>query len=632
MQQLSLSFENFNQLESAKQLRDYQKSAIAQILEALKENNQVALVLPTGAGKTFTVASLIKQLEPCIFLALVPRRKLQRQMRTEFFQQGINSRYVITAQSLNDEKIMKKYHNSLDYIILDECHQLRWWQTVERLIAANPQAKIIGLTATPDRLSSKEYFEDKFQHLIYPISFGELVNQGNLCNPRYFAYGSKLQFNELGINPESGEFLQPQLDKECEKHNFNENIVRNLKELGIENRKTIIFCASIPQSKKLTAMLSQAGIPTHHIDGNTPEKWQNQAILDCAEGRIAAISCAKLLIEGFDEPRIDTVVLATATNSRMALVQMCGRGSRWHPDKNGEFWVIDFGDNFARLSLGLKQRFPYKSRDDEFDKRKPPQKVCPECNTLNYAFVRVCKDCGFIFPKKIKPIQDLQDCDIVEVEADLADLYHIRQMRKIVRESYQQDVLPFTKITKYCFSKNLRIAQFFTAPCLRGCIFKHRSLENVLDFSLYLARHVARLGNRNFTNEEIKHLTVLKKLKTQELDSWIAVMSEMMVFEFGEKFLNSAMMKPFNKHHGKWYNILGVLEIADIATIESAYKDRWKKINQQILEATKSESEYLGEFNADTETVSIDKLDRNLQQEILLLDWAYSYVKLIYNK
>ena len=57
-----------------------------------------------------------------------------------------------------------------------------------------------------------------------------------------------------------------QLDRECEKKNFNESVVRGLLEHNVISRKSIIFCSSIKQSKQLTEMLCDVGIKTVHVD------------------------------------------------------------------------------------------------------------------------------------------------------------------------------------------------------------------------------------------------------------------------------------------------------------------------------------------------------------------------------
>ena len=629
-----LQLDLFAQPKPQKKLRDYQRKSINLLLDNLdKGSKSVCLALATGAGKSLTISNFLLEVgaNPHNTLALVPRRKLKQQLRREFKDCGLSPQIVQTAQYITDTKLFGQGRfRNLRYIILDECHELAWWIPVEKLRNENPGAIVIGLTATPDRSSKHQFIEDKFEQVIYPISFGELVVSGYLCNPRYFAYGNRLDLNEVSTDDDGG-FIQEQLDKQCEKEHFNESVVTNLCKHNLQARKSIIFCSSIKQSKKLTQMLCDAGISTIHVDGSMSESEQDLAISKVANGEISALSCAKLLIAGFDEPRIDTVVLATATNSRQNLVQMCGRGSRIHPEKNDEFWVFDFGDNFARLRIGLKQTFPYKRKYDAEDKKPAPMKACKSCGTLVYAFVMVCPECGEIFPKKEKPVIDLQDKDVVEVEADLQDLYHIKQFRKIVRECYSKFELPFIELESYMRRHKIKNIRHIINPnSVIGAIFKHRTLENYLSLRWYSDYHINRLSQSRLYQHEESYCKNLKKSRKDEIETWIKAIGHFPVSEFGDRFLNSKALKKYIGT-GRWQDVLGVLDFDSKANMQSAYKQKWQELNTEI-------SKYLaihdGEIDPDAIADMLQKSDnpelKDLHSKISVLEWAYNYVSLIY--
>lgn len=614
-----------------KHLRLYQQSAIDSVLHLIKEGKQKSTVLamPTGAGKSLTIAMLLYEIgaNPRNTIALVPRRKLKRQLRYEFQQCGLSQQIVQTAQFLTDDKLFNqcRYQN-LEYIVLDECHELAWWSTVEKLRSLNPNAFVIGLTATPDRSSRKEFIEDKFESVIYPVSFGELVSDGYLCNPTYFSYGKQLDLAEVATDVE-GMFVQEQLDRQCEKRHFNESVVRNLVNHNVASRRSIVFCSSIKQSKSLTKMLNDAGISAIHVDGGMSDTEQDKAIAQVASGEISALCCAKLLIAGFDEPRIDTVVLATATNSRQNLVQMCGRGSRLHPEKNDEFWVFDFGDNFARLRLGLKSKFPYKTRENTED-RESPMKACSNCGHLVYGFVMVCPECGEEFPPKEKPVLDLQDMDVVEVEADLQDIYHTKQIRRIFRESFSAFELPFIKLADYFQRHRIKNIEHVAPPiAMQGAIFKHRNLRNLLDLTWYCDYHAHRLSMGKLYNHEAVYLKKAKDAK-KELQTWNAILLHLPMNEFTQKFVNSRSVGKYIGG-GRWQDILGVLDFDTKENMQKAYKRKWQEINTEIA----NHLEYSdGEINPDALAEKLQNSNspelKDLHNKIAVLEWAYKYVKL----
>lgn len=624
--------EIFTNLSHAKpkHLRNYQDSAIKSVLEVIREGkNSTVLVMPTGAGKSLTIAMLLFELgaNPKNTLALVPRRKLKRQLRHEFKECGLSPQMVQTAQFLTDDKLFKQCrYQGLEYIVLDECHELAWWQPVEKLRSLNPNAFVIGLTATPDRSSRKEFIEDKFESIIYPVSFGELVNDSYLCNPTYYSYGKQLDLTEVATDIE-GIFVQEQLDRQCEKKHFNESVVRNLASHNIGIRRSIIFCSSIKQSKSLTKMLGDVGISAIHVDGSMSDVEQDNAIAQVASGEISALCCAKLLIAGFDEPRIDTVVLATATNSRQSLVQMCGRGSRLHPEKNNEFWVFDFGDNFARLRLGLKQKFPYKTRED-FEQKEAAMKACSNCGHLVYGFVMVCPECGEEFLKKEKPILDLQDMDIVEVEADLQDIYHAKQIRRMLRECYAKFELPFPDIAQYLQRHKIKnLEHVVPTTAMQGAIFKHRSLHNLLDLTWYCDYHTHRILSGKLYSNEVSYFKKTKQIE-KELSMWKSMLQHLPGAEFGNKFLNS---RAINKYigSGRWQDILGVLDFDTRDNMQITYKRKWQELNEEIAQYL----EYTdGEIDPDALAEKLQNSNspelKDLHNRIAVLEWAYKYVNL----
>jgi DNA repair protein RadD len=613
MQQLDL----FSIPKAPKQRYDYQNTAINEVIHAFAHGvKRVCLVLPTGAGKTFCTGEIIKECGLGKQCFLVPKVKLKTQAIEEFRCNQVKNCLVDTIQAINPKVLMKngKYIKHLGYelIIMDECHMVAWWQNTDWLVENNPDAYILGVTATPDRTAKKEFIEDKFDEIIYPVHFGELVDKEKLCNPRYFVYGSKGNFDNVEISYDTGDFIQEQLDQSCEKDGFIENIIRNLVDLQIQNRKSIIFCASIPQSKIISNLLNHNGIRTIHLDGATNENDQESALKLLADSPdFHAVSCAKLLIEGFDLPRIDTVVLATAMNSRINLVQMCGRGSRLHPDKNLEFWVIDFGDNFARLKMGLKQKFPYKLKKDVADKKTAPFKICSKCKTKNPNFARVCIKCDHEFDIAEKPIQDVRDLDLIEVAVDFTDIYHLKQIRAIVRNGYKSNKSAYPQIAHYANThkiSNIVLSKLLSPKYLKGAVFKTKALSNYLDYTLYAAR-MYMTGSityaRNIVCNEFgdRHKIAYGKLIGRE------------------KFYDS---------HLEYFDLMPI-QYNDTKLINQLYQEKLKslsyklKTNQQIQDG---ENDIDGIVECDENHIE----NTDLNQEIMLLQWAYDMFTISNNK
>jgi hypothetical protein len=259
-------------------------------------------------------------------------------------------------------------------------------------------------------------------------------------------------------------------------------------------------------------------------------------------------------------------------------------------------------------------------------------KACKACGTLVYSFVMVCPECGEIFPKKEKPIIDLQDKDIVEVEADLQDLYHIKQVRKIIRECFSKFELPFLELEAYMRRHKIKSIRHIVNPTsLIGAIFKHRTLENYLSLRWSADYHTNRLiQNKLYQHEEIYCKKLNNKTKKDEIADWISTLGYFTIGEFGERYLKSKALTKYIGT-GRWQDVLGVLDFDSKVNMQTAYKQKWQELNTEI---SKHLTIHNGEIDPDAIAYMLQKSDnpelKDLHNRIAVLEWAYNYVNLIY--
>ena len=94
------------------------------------------------------------------------------------------------------------------------------------------------------------------------------------------------------------------------------------------------------------------GINAVHIDGNTPHEYRREAIKKFKTGDIDMICNAAVFTTGFDEPKIEVVVIGKPTKSIVLNQQMIGRGMRG-PKMGGtvEFDLYTIADNLPGIDL-----------------------------------------------------------------------------------------------------------------------------------------------------------------------------------------------------------------------------------------------------------------------------------------
>ena len=185
---------------SGMELRDYQTDFVEAALPLLADGKHVLLQCPTGSGKTEMAADVIQRVltEQSVVVWLTHRVELRRQLATRFKAQAIAVRDLsalpreervltpgavnIVSPAMGGVMTIPEACTPEDLLIVDEAHHAPA-ATWERLILAFPGA-VLGLTATPWRLSPHEGFERHFQHLLSGLSTLDLVRAGWLAPPR----------------------------------------------------------------------------------------------------------------------------------------------------------------------------------------------------------------------------------------------------------------------------------------------------------------------------------------------------------------------------------------------------------------------------------------------------------------
>jgi superfamily II DNA or RNA helicase len=164
-----------------KPLRPYQREGIQQIFDTWRQGRRSVLFqMPTGTGKTVLFSHIVKRGydHGRKMLIVVHRRELIDQALSHLRGHGIDAGIILAGYPSDYEKIVqvasiqtlsRRQHPDANLVIIDECHHAKA-KTYRRLWALYPDAKFLGVTATPIRLDGKG-FADMFDVLI-PSSKG----------------------------------------------------------------------------------------------------------------------------------------------------------------------------------------------------------------------------------------------------------------------------------------------------------------------------------------------------------------------------------------------------------------------------------------------------------------------------
>ena len=334
------------------ELRPYQAEAKAAVFEQWDKGTlKTLLVLPTGCGKTIVFA---KVAEDCVrqgyrVLILAHRGELLEQAAdkikkstnlgcaTEKAEQTcLGSWFRITVgsvQSMQREKRLSQF--SEDYfnvIIIDVAHHCIS-DGYQKVLQHFPSAKVLGVTATPDRGDMRNLGEF-FESLAYEYTLPKAIREGYLSPIK--AMTIPLQLDLSGVSIQSGDFkagdiataLDPYL------HQIADEMMKYCRD-----RKTVVFLPLVKTSQKFKEILNEKGFKAAEVNGESKDRAEVLEAFD--KGEYNVLCNSMLLTEGWDCPSVDCVIVLRPTKVRSLYSQMVGRGTRLCEGKS-HLLLLDF--------------------------------------------------------------------------------------------------------------------------------------------------------------------------------------------------------------------------------------------------------------------------------------------------
>ena len=363
--------------EETNVLRDYQAEICRKVNAAFAAHRSVMMQMPTGTGKTVVLASLVRQylgLAPaaddssrgtacgtagaprCRVLVVAHRIELITQTQALLERFGIGSgviaggRWPALAEPVmvaSVQTLSKNLDPNLapSLVVIDEAHHAPA-RTYKGLWTAWPEAKFLGLTATPYRMSG-EGFTDLFDALVGSWSIRQFVAAGWLSPYDFYSIrpDSRDQrlIDSLRKRGADGDFqvkeLREKLDVRPSIERLYEAFVRYA-----ADKKGIVYAIDIAHAEHIAAFYRQQGVEAVAISSQTPPQVRRRLLAlfkanlgrdgrDKANGgtpfgAIQILVSVDLFSEGFDCPDVAFIQLARPTLSLAKYLQMVGRGLR----------------------------------------------------------------------------------------------------------------------------------------------------------------------------------------------------------------------------------------------------------------------------------------------------------------
>lgn len=333
-----------------KQLREYQHRAVASVFSQWETAQSTLAVMATGCGKTVCFSEIIRQVHPQRALVLCHREELVWQAmkhiratgldvsiemadltaRTELWDTSVIVSTIQTQIAGNKGKGRMALFdpNNFGLLIVDECHHAtsKTWKKTIAYYQQNPELKVLGVTATPDR-ADKQALGQVFETVAFEYDILDAVHDGFLVPiQQQMVTIEGLDYSK--VRTTCGDLNGVDLAAVMESEKNMQGVADASMQI-IGDKKALVFTASVKQAEMLSEIFNRH---KENISGwacgATPKDQRRWLLEEFAEGRKQIVVNCGLFGEGFDEPGVEIVVQARPTKSRSLYAQQIGRGTR----------------------------------------------------------------------------------------------------------------------------------------------------------------------------------------------------------------------------------------------------------------------------------------------------------------
>lgn len=338
-------------------LRPYQIDLVENIRGAFRTHRRVLAVAPTGAGKTVTFAYITTN------AALKNKRVIIAAHRVEIVQQisdaltamGVRHGRIQTGHTMTNDLVQVAMIVTLakrldriappDLIVLDECHHAVAGSYLT-VVAAWPKARVLGVTATPQRADGKG-LKDCFDEMVVGPQMADLIERGFLAPYNYLAPPEQADMS--GIKTRGGDYAIDELAAAMDKAVITGDAIGHYR-THLSGRPAIAFCVTVEHAEHTAAQFRSSGFRATSVDGTMDATTRRDVLASIGDGRLNVLTSCQLISEGTDIPVVAGAILLRPTQSLGLYLQQVGRCLRPKPD-GGRAIILDHVGNVHRHGL-----------------------------------------------------------------------------------------------------------------------------------------------------------------------------------------------------------------------------------------------------------------------------------------
>lgn len=315
-------------------------------------------------------------------------------------------RTAVTVASVFTVASRLKHWPAPDLIIGDEAHHFTPDSTWGKVVAAFPKARVLGVTATPERADGRG-LGLMFDNMVIGPTVSELTAMGFLSPVDVYAPPAP-DLSKLKVR--AGDYAIGELEKLMGESSVTGDAVQHYKEL-CAGKRAVAFCVSVKHAQQVAASFRLADVPSQSIDGSMDTTERDGLLADFAAGKIKVLTSCDLISEGFDLPTVEAAILLRPTKSMPLYLQQCGRAIRISPGKSLTV-ILDHANN-TRVHGFIDDERDWVLSSDVARKKKPKDeeaetvRTCPKCFAA-HRLEPACPKCGHEYETKARAVKQVE--------------------------------------------------------------------------------------------------------------------------------------------------------------------------------------------------------------------------------
>ncbi len=369
-------------------LRDYQVENKRKIYQAWETHRSVMLQMPTGTGKTRLFVSIVRDLhnwgalrkQAVKVLILAHRKELIEQIDETLGLKYHLVHGIIMSQNMEHHKypvqvgsvptlnrrLERWGSKDFDVIIIDEAHHVKA-RSYKEILRQFPNAKILGVTATPYRLNGAG-FHPEFEELIISDPVSLFIKRGYLSDYQYYSIsmnsGLQAEIDTMKIDKLDGDYLDSEMMNVMDRSEIRARIVNTYIKYA-KGKKGIVYTVNKQHNHNIKEQFVAAGVKAEVVTNDTPKEERAAIVNKFRNGELDVLCNVNIFSEGFDCPDIEFVQLARPTRSLAMYLQQVGRGLRPAEGKSRAIILDNVGlyNKFGFPSARRKWRYHFEGKE-----------------------------------------------------------------------------------------------------------------------------------------------------------------------------------------------------------------------------------------------------------------------------